>query len=71
MKKDESEFIADQAREALNFSITMSVAMTLLIWTISFLGSLLAIVAFIFSLIAAFKAYDGIRYRYPFNLRLI
>lgn len=84
IKKDESEFIADQAREALNFTITMTVLLTvllwvglLLVWTLIIpiivfpLAGIIGIVAFVLVLIAAFKAYDGIRYRYPFNLRLI
>lgn len=82
MKKDTMPFVADQAREALNFAITVSLAcFVLLLLTIMSLGigALLAIplmmiigvAALVFVIIAAMKANDGISYRYPVALRLV
>jgi len=82
MKKDTMPFVNDQAKEALNFAITISLAcLALLLLTILTLGigALLAIplilvigiVALVFIIIAAIKANQGIAYRYPFALRLV
>lgn len=76
VKKDESEFVNDQGKEALNFQITMTlaalVAMALIIVLIG-IPLLIAIVVvdIIFVIIAAIKANEGQPYRYPFALRLI
>jgi len=84
VKKDESGFIADQAKEALNFNITVGIAMLimwvlafLLVWTIvvpflmMFAMLVVGVVALVFIIIAAVKAADGERYRYPINWRFI
>jgi len=82
MKKETMPFVNDQAKEALNFAITISLAcLALLLLTILTLGigALLAIplilvigiVALVFIIIAAIKANQGIAYRYPFALRLV
>lgn len=76
MKKDESEFVADQGKEALNFQITVALAgivcLMLMFILIGFLLlPALVLVAAIFSIIAAIDANKGNRYRYPFALRLI
>jgi len=82
LKKDTMPFVADQAREALNFAITVSlVCLALLILTLLTLGIgllvtaplliAIAIVSLVLVVIAAIKANDGIAYRYPFALRLI
>ena len=82
MKKDTMPFVADQAKEALNFNITVSAIFLLLlvlgIVTLG-LGFLIAmpimlivgIAALVFIIIAAMKANDGIAYRYPFTIRLV
>jgi hypothetical protein len=76
LKKDDSEFIAAQAREALNFQITLLVAQfiayVLVFILVGFL--LLGLIwAFniIFCIIAAISSSKGEYYRYPFTLRLI
>lgn len=82
VKKDTMPFVADQAKEALNFGITLTIAcVVLLILTIMSLGIgalvtiplllCLAIVALVFVIIAAMKASEGVAYRYPATLRLV
>jgi uncharacterized protein len=82
VKKDSMPFVADHAKEALNFNIMVSVIFLLMymltIVTFGF-GALLAlpisivvgIGALIFTIMAAIKANDGQNYRYPLNIRLI
>ncbi|WNH52920.1 DUF4870 domain-containing protein [Stenotrophomonas oahuensis] len=69
-------FVTDQAKEALNFQITISIAMVIcFILMFVLIGGLLApivgILSLVFSIIAAVKANNGELYRYPFALRLI
>lgn len=74
--KRNNEFVADQAREALNFQISVSIygAVTGLLMFV-FLGWLIApvlIIGALFLMItAAMKANNGEPFRYPFTLRLI
>lgn len=82
MKKDTMPFVADQAKEALNFAITVSLAF-LALWILTvmtlFIGGVLTIplmfvlgvTALVFVIIAAIKANEGVAYRYPFALRLV
>jgi len=76
VKRDESEFVAGHAKEALNFNISVligAIACTLLM--LVFIGFLLGTALFIAwlvnLLIAAIKASEGHTYRYPFALRLV
>jgi uncharacterized Tic20 family protein len=82
MKKDTMPFVADQAKEALNFNITVSgIFLILLILTIFTLGLgalltvpvmlLVGIGALVQIIMAAMKADEGEAYRYPFTIRLI
>jgi uncharacterized Tic20 family protein len=82
MKKDTMPFVNDQAKEALNFAITVSIAcVALVMLTILSLGigalltiplmMAIGIAALVFVIIAAMKAHEGIAYRYPFALRLV
>ena len=82
LKKDTMPFVNDQAREALNFNITLAIiGLILLVFTIGTLlvGALLTVPAalivgvawLVFTIIAAVKANEGVAYRYPFALRLI
>jgi uncharacterized protein len=75
-RRDQSEFVADHAREALNFNITVVLAalvcMALMMVFIGFiLGTALFIGWLVLTLIAAIRASEGERYRYPFSLRLV
>ena len=77
-KKDSSPFVESQAKEALNFQITMFF-LSLACWiavgiTCFFLTPLLvipAVLQLVFGIVAALAVRDGQPYRYPFTLRLI
>lgn len=76
LKKDDSAYIAEQAREALNFQITVLIAQVLssilILILIGFaLMGLVYLANIIFCIVAAVAASKGEDYRYPFNLRLI
>ncbi|MCA1715019.1 MAG: DUF4870 domain-containing protein, partial [Gammaproteobacteria bacterium] len=77
-----SQQAADQAKEALNFNITVSaIFLILLILTLLTLGIgglvtlpimlIIGIAALVFIVIAAIKANEGVAYRYPFAVRLV
>lgn len=76
IKKDTMPFVDDQAKEALNFQITVALAIivcfVLMLVLIGFF-LLWAVVAgaLVFVIVAAVKANDGETYRYPFTLRLV
>jgi uncharacterized Tic20 family protein len=74
--KERSEFVDDQGKEALNFSILLTIVYVVgWITSIIFIGFLLVLAAFVISLIfciqGAMAANKGERYRYPFNWRII
>ena len=82
VKKDTMPFVADQAKEALNFSIVVSaLLLILLVLTMLTLGllffitiplaMLVSVAALVLVIIAAIKANEGVTYRYPFNVRLV
>jgi uncharacterized Tic20 family protein len=82
MKKDEMPFVADQAKEALNFNITVSaIFLILLVLTVVTLGIgilisgplmlVVGIVALVLIIMAAIKANEGVAYRYPLTIRLV
>lgn len=82
MKKDTMPFVSDQAKEALNFAITIAiVCMALLLLTLLSLGiaALLTIPvllvvglgSLVLVIMAAVKANEGVAYRYPFAIRLV
>ena len=72
----EKSFVTDQAKEALNFQITLIIAYFISgILTLVLIGFLLlaalGIGNLVLCIIAAMKANNGESYRYPFALRLI
>jgi uncharacterized protein len=73
VKKDESEFVADHAKEALNFSITVTIAVLALSATciLAPLAVIIVIYALVLNIIAGMKANEGHRFTYPFAIRLI
>lgn len=82
VKKDTMPFVNDQAKEALNFNITIAIIFVILAilgFATLGVGFLLAlplmiiigIAALVFIILAAVKANEGVAYRYPFALRLI
>jgi uncharacterized Tic20 family protein len=76
LKKDESPFIDYHGKEYLNFLISYTVysiiSLILMIVLIGFLTIwVVGILAFIFTIIAAIKAYEGEVYRIPLVFRII
>jgi uncharacterized Tic20 family protein len=76
LKKDDSAYIADQAKEALNFQITVLIAQfiagVLAIILIGFLFmGIIWLLNVVFCIIAAISSSKGDTYRYPLCLRLI
>ncbi len=76
LKNKESAFVAEHARESLNFQITIFILYFIsillmiiligffLVWVIGILNVILAVVATI-------RASENKLYRYPFNIRII
>jgi uncharacterized Tic20 family protein len=76
VKRDQSAFVADQGKEALNFNISVLLAALVCgVLVFILIGILLGVALFIFwlamTIVAAIKASEGARYRYPFTLRLV
>ncbi|PCI62304.1 MAG: hypothetical protein COB34_00205 [Methylophilaceae bacterium] len=77
LKKDDSAYISDQAREALNFQITVAISMFVCSAILSWVLIGLAFIPIIwmgnivFCIIAAISTSKGETYRYPLCLRLI
>ena len=82
VKKDSLAFAAGQAKEALNFNITLLIIGVILLLVTIFtfglgifitapIGILLGIAWLVLTIIAAMKANEGVAYRYPFTLRLV
>lgn len=76
IKRDQSAFVADQGKEALNFNISVLLAALVCgVLVFVFIGILLGVALFIFwlamTIIAGIKASEGVRYRYPITLRLV
>jgi hypothetical protein len=83
--KDRGRFTSEQAKEALNFQITVAIAWVAVVFIGTFLsivtfglGSLFSLLGFvvwigslIFSILGFVQAKDGRPYRYPVALRLI
>ena len=74
--KDRGRYVADQAKEALNFQITVTIAATIssiLIFAIIGLVLLpiVLIAALVLMIMAAIAANKGQAYRYPVTLRLV
>jgi uncharacterized Tic20 family protein len=75
-KKDEPGYVAEQAKEALNFQILVAVCIIIsCILTIIVIGILLLVLTglgnLIFCILAAMKTAEGKSYRYPVSWRLI
>jgi uncharacterized Tic20 family protein len=76
LRKDESTFVAEHAKESLNFQITMLVfyvisgILVLLLIGLLFIW-ILSIVNLILVVVATIKAGEGKLYKYPINFRII
>ena len=76
IKKEEMSFVEDQAKEVLNFQISMTIYLLIsgiLCFILIGIPFVIGLVIFnlIITIIAGIKANDGKSYRYPINLRLI
>lgn len=82
IKKDTMPFVEDQAKEALNFNITLLIVgvalflLTMITFGIGVIITLpiaivLGIAWLVLTIIATIKANEGVAYRYPFTLRLV
>ena len=78
INKDQADkgFINDQAKEALNFQITLLFVYVVgIVLSIILIGALINMVAWVacvvLSIIAGIRAQKGEAYRYPFAIRLI
>ena len=76
IKKDEFPLVNDQGKEAINFQISMTIyffASILLSFIAIGLPIVLAILFFvpIITIVAAIRASEGVKYRYPLTIRFI
>ncbi len=74
--KDRGAFTNTEAKEALNFQITILIAYIVgTVLSLVFIGVFISlaawVVAIIFSILGFLQAKDGKAYRYPFAIRLI
>jgi uncharacterized protein len=75
-RRDQSAFVESQAKEALNFNISVVLAsivcsLLMLVFIGFILIAALYIAWLVMTLIAAIKASEGVAYRYPYTLRLV
>ena len=76
VKKNESSFVEANAKESLNFQITVILA-CIISWILVvvligfFLLAVLGVLNVVLVIVATIKASENKIYRYPFNLRLI
>ena len=76
IKKEESPLVDDQGKESLNFQISftiyclVSLLLSIIVIGIVFLIAL-GIMFFVLVIIAAVKANDGEKFRYPLTIRLV
>ncbi len=76
IKKDQSWFIDDQAKESLNFQISIVIYILISIpLVVLLIGIFLFIIIYVFAIVmvivASIKANNGVPYRYPLTLRFI
>lgn len=76
MNRDKMPFVDDQAKEAINFQLTITLyAIISGVLILAIVGFVLLPVVIVFdvvaSIIAAIKAQQGIAYRYPMTIRFI
>lgn len=76
LRRDTSAFVALEAKEALNFNISVAIGW-LVCWVLVFvligvpLAALLSLYWIIMAVVAGVKASEGVGYRYPLTLRLV
>ena len=73
MKKEESPFVADQAKEALNFQLAVLIAVVVCMATCIgiILLPVVGIGSLVYTILAGMEANKGAYYRYPYTIRMI
>jgi len=73
IKKDESHFVAENAKEALNFSLALMIVSLILMASVVGIcvAPVIPVVAIVYSLIGGMDANKGVLYRYPYTIRMI
>lgn len=73
VKREESVFVEDQAKEALNFQLSVLIVSLLCAVTVCLIPVtiVVAIGGIVYSIIGGIKAYEGVAYRYPYTFRII
>jgi uncharacterized protein len=76
VKREQSAFVAEAAKEALNFNIVVLLgALVCVLLVFVFIGILLGAVLFgfwlVMTVVAGIKASEGVHYRYPISLRIV
>ncbi|HEY3785658.1 MAG TPA: DUF4870 domain-containing protein [Steroidobacteraceae bacterium] len=76
LRREQSAFVAEQAKEALNFNICVVIGFAVCgLLTLLLVGFLLGIALLVFwiaaTILAAVKAGEGVRYRYPLSVRFV
>jgi uncharacterized protein len=76
IKKDQSSFAAEAAKEALNFNITVAIGFLICsLLAFVFIGIplmfVLGVAWLVLVILAGIRAGEGVQYRYPVNIRFI
>lgn len=82
LRRDDDPFVAEHAREALNFNLNLllwlAAAIVFVVATIGFgllvvipIGLVIGLTWLILTVVAAVKASNGERYRYPLTIRFV
>ena len=70
VKKEESDFLDDQGKEALNFQL--SVLIVSIVSAVTCIGPAIVLIGgVVFFVIGGIEANKGVRYRYPYTFRMI
>ncbi len=75
-KREQSAFVAEAAKEAMNFNIAVLVGyLVCALLVFVFVGILLGAALFVFwlvmTVVAGIRASEGVHYRYPVSLRIV
>jgi uncharacterized protein len=75
IKKDQSKFVDDQGKEALNFQITLLIGHVIggatICFTFGLINMAVWVLGLVFGIMGGMEANKGVVYRYPINIRMI
>jgi len=76
IKREEMPYASEQAREVLNFQITVMIVLVisllLTVVLVGFLGLIAAaVINLIYTIVGALKAAEGVSFRYPMTVRFV